>query len=98
MFESNDADDDIFYPFCSQSSISAADCMSEISIQLDLFREGGFPPNITMTGNESRGGKSSPIGQATSVSGGGNAENFMHPPFTLSPLNENDEYYDNPLD
>lgn len=60
--------------------------MSEMSSQLDFFREGpqtGVYPSIR--------GKSSPLDQNTS------AHTNQTIPFMLSPLNEFDEEYENPL-
>jgi hypothetical protein len=63
--------------------------MSEMSSQFDFFREGpqtGVNPSIR--------GKSSPLDQNTSA-GGTNTHQTI--PFMLSPLNEFDEEYENPL-
>jgi hypothetical protein len=65
--------------------------MSEISNQLDLFRDGP----MMMVAEINYRGRSSPIGQATAVSGHG--EHHLQVPFILSPLNENDEDYNDPL-
>ena len=79
-FEHND---DEMPLFCSQSAISVADCMSEMSSQFDFFRD------APQTGPQQRG-RSSHMDQSTSAGGG-------VIPFMLSPLNEFDEEFENPL-
>lgn len=72
-------------PFCSQSSISVADSFSEMSSQFDFFNSA--PIQVFSHPSMKR---HSSIEQPTTAGGG-------PVPFMLSPLNEFDEEYENPL-
>ena len=83
-FEGGNYDEEI-PNFCSQSSISL-ECQSEISCHLDFFLNNGTTGPNTY-------GKLSPLIDQNVNSGSVAAQQ----PFTLSPLDEFDEEYENPL-